>query len=144
MIQVYLVTLHNIFTLVVLHTGGLSTTKVDSRLLVGGSVIESRKTGTSRPDSPRNRYVCWSLLSQWARASHGLWSGICRGAKPTSVLFCFINPRVRKIRNECCFVLIARGWGRLETNQEWRNHTQIGHEPLKCGKMCFTKKELVH
>ena len=39
------------------------------------------------------------------------------------VLLCFINPRVRRIRNEasscpgfvCCFALLTRGWGRLET-----------------------------
>ena len=27
--------------------------------------------------------------------------------------------------------------------QEWRNRTVVGHEPLICNKMCFSKTELV-
>ena len=36
--------------------------------------------------------------------------------------------------------MIQRTWTRP---QEWRNRTLVGHEPLICRKMCFTKAELV-
>jgi len=30
------------------------------------------------------------------------------------------------------------------TNQEWTNRTLVGHEPLICSKMCYTKKNRIH
>ena len=33
---------------------------------------------------------------------------------------------------------------RIDGNaQEWKNRTLVGHKPLICNKMCFTKTELV-
>jgi len=77
----------------------------------------------------------WYWTSQWAcwpciRAKpHGsFWSVFDKHAQDNphahnTVLLDFIDPRGRKIRNEackaglgvCCFILLTRGWGRLET-----------------------------